>query len=87
MTQIFFKSEDGSVYSYDIDEQNDLIEEAKNNKWVQIDQPEPVEADPNFEHLVYLSSTDWYVIRKIETGKDIPKDIIKLRQEARDSIK
>ena len=34
----------------------------------------------------YLISTDWYVTRSIETGKPIPDDIKKLRQEARERI-
>jgi len=42
--------------------------------------------DANKEALSYLSSTDWYVIRKQETGVDIPPDILIARQAARDSI-
>ena len=34
----------------------------------------------------YLNSTDWYVVRKNETGKDIPADVVTKRQEARDAI-
>jgi len=34
----------------------------------------------------YLADTDWYVIRKTETGKAIPDDIINARQEARNNI-
>lgn len=35
------------------------------------------------EGLSYLASTDWYVVRKAETGKEIPEEILKLRAEAR----
>lgn len=34
----------------------------------------------------YLNSTDWYVVRKNDTGKDIPADVATKRQEARDAI-
>lgn len=31
----------------------------------------------------YLCQTDWYIIRQIETGKECPPEIKKLRAEAR----
>ena len=34
----------------------------------------------------YLADTDWYVVRKTETGVAIPDDISTARQEARDRI-
>lgn len=34
----------------------------------------------------YLASTDWYVARMSETGKEIPADVIGSRQMARDKI-
>lgn len=40
----------------------------------------------NQESLIYLSLTDWYVIRFIETGVEIPEEIKLKRQEARNSI-
>lgn len=40
----------------------------------------------NDEHLKYLQSTDWYVVRKADTGKDIPSDVATKRQTARDAI-
>lgn len=33
-----------------------------------------------------LDDSDWYVIRKNETGENIPEDVITLRQECRDKI-
>jgi hypothetical protein len=39
-----------------------------------------------FESQKFLYSTDWYVTRKIETGKEIPEDILNKRKEARDEI-
>ena len=33
--------------------------------------------------ISYLNETDWYVARKIETGKEIPTDITEKRAQAR----
>ena len=33
--------------------------------------------------IQYLNQTDWYVVRKSETGKEIPADILEARQKAR----
>ena len=38
------------------------------------------------ESKLFLSKTDWYVIRFQETGVEIPPEIKKLRQEARERI-
>ncbi len=40
----------------------------------------------NAEARAYLDSTDWYVIRFIESGVAVPEDITLLRQQARDSV-
>jgi hypothetical protein len=40
----------------------------------------------NEESLAYLNTTDWYVIRFIETNVEIPDEILKARQIARESI-
>ena len=37
--------------------------------------------------LHYLESTDWYVIRKIETGREIPSEVLAIRAEARAKVK
>ena len=34
----------------------------------------------------YLKDTDWYVLRFFETGKDIPPEVAKQRQKARDKL-
>ncbi len=34
----------------------------------------------------YLQATDWYYIRKAETSKDIPEEVISKRAEARELI-
>ncbi len=41
----------------------------------------------NEEALFYLNSTDWYVVRFVETGVSIPIEILTARQNARESIK
>lgn len=57
---------------------------------------EPLPVDPlsnkqlqaavNSEARAYLLSTDWYVIRKHETGEAIPADIADERQAARGRV-
>lgn len=47
--------------------------------------------EPSAESIIakdeeYLKSTDWYAIRFADTGEEIPTDIKKARQEARDEI-
>jgi hypothetical protein len=42
--------------------------------------------ETNKNSKVYLSSTDWYVTRKLETGVEIPVEITAKRQAARESI-
>lgn len=39
--------------------------------------------DPKVEAKYYLTSTDWYVTRKMETKKAIPKGIAEKREAAR----
>ncbi|MGE8411934.1 MAG: hypothetical protein ACN6QY_06155 [Pseudomonas sp.] len=34
----------------------------------------------------YLRQTDWLVVRKLETGKDVPADIAEQRAQARHLI-
>lgn len=56
--------------------------------------PEPTEKERRLntlaeqlnDELRFLQETDWYITRKIETGKDCPDEIMKQRQEARDKI-
>lgn len=38
------------------------------------------------ESLNYLASTDWYIIRELDTGIKCPEEIRKLRQAAREKI-
>ena len=40
----------------------------------------------NIEAQTYLYDTDWYVIRKFETGTAIPQEVLIKRQEARELI-
>jgi len=34
----------------------------------------------------YLQDTDWYVVRKTETGKDVPQEVIDTRAMCRELI-
>lgn len=49
-------------------------------------EPPVTRAQINAEALAYLTKTDWYVVRKAETGVDIPADIVIARQKARAAI-
>lgn len=40
----------------------------------------------NQKALSYLASTDWYVVRMIETNEPIPEEIKQKRQEARQQV-
>lgn len=40
----------------------------------------------NQEARSYLAYTDWYVVRKQETGEEIPAEILEARQAARDRV-
>jgi hypothetical protein len=45
-----------------------------------------VKRSMNIEARLYLANTDWYVIRKNETGKEIPDDVLVKRADAREAI-
>lgn len=49
--------------------------------------PPDTQVEINATAKDYLSLTDWYVIRFIETGVVIPDEVIKQRELARVSIK
>jgi hypothetical protein len=40
----------------------------------------------NINARKYLDSTDWYIIRKFETGIEVPRDILDARAEARTKV-
>jgi len=40
----------------------------------------------NYRNRKFLADTDWYVIRKMETGVEIPQDITQARATARAAI-
>lgn len=44
------------------------------------------QSEINSQHRAYLASTDWYVIRKMETGIEVPDYILTARATARESI-
>ena len=44
---------------------------------------EQLQAQANVEAKEYLASTDWYVTRFTETGKEIPEEVKIKREEAR----
>lgn len=40
----------------------------------------------NWKARAYLSSTDWYVIRQMETGEAVPADVTNKRAESRSQV-
>ena len=70
--------------------QGKIISADKNGKPFLKDPPPPtaeeLQAQKNAEARAYLASTDWYVVRKAETGTEIPADVLAARQTARDSV-
>lgn len=48
--------------------------------------PEHIQKQNNIKARNYLAETDWYVIRKTETGDAIPQEILDKRAAARASI-
>jgi len=39
-----------------------------------------------FEAKKYLADTDWYIIRKVDSGVDVPNDVVLKRQQAREIL-
>lgn len=62
----------------------DVVWSEEEQNWVR--DPEKETHRINVEAERFLKQTDWYVVRKIETGKEIPEDILKAREEAREQI-
>lgn len=50
--------------------------------------PAPTQQEiANAEARRYLASTDWYVIRQVETGVEVPQQILDKRAAARAAVK
>lgn len=43
--------------------------------------------DKEIQAKAYLASTDWYCARKVDTGEEIPTEIVTKRAEAREYIR
>lgn len=72
-------------------EEQKIIKADKNGNPILVTRPQPTKQELNsikIEELKnYLSDTDWYAIRFADTGEEIPVEIKKKRQEAREEIK
>jgi hypothetical protein len=57
---------------------------------VLVDAPAPtaqqIQMAKNAQAREYLASTDWYVVRKMETGVEIPQDVLDTRSAARAAV-
>lgn len=61
---------------------------------VDLSKLEPIKSDGDLENerkkqeaISYLKSTDWYVIRKVEIGEEIPDEVKTKRAEAREAMR
>ena len=61
-------------FSVDPDIDAKAVEEAKATDAIQ-------------DALAYLSDTDWYYARKMETGEDVPTEVSTKRTEAREFLR
>ena len=67
------------------------VEQAYDGQWYLKDYaPEKPQETINQEKIAeleeYLTTTDWYAIRFADTGEEIPTEIKKARQDAREEI-
>jgi len=88
---------DGNVAGFEYHEDGTLTEEQARNA-VKYGTTTPTDSQvkelddesavfrSNKDARKYLADTDWYVVRKTETGEAIPEDITTARQEARNRI-
>ncbi len=67
-----------------------LISADEEGNPILVDPPPPTPEDVKNQRINelenYLSDTDWYAIRFADTGEEMPVDIKKKRQDARDEI-
>lgn len=67
-----------------------LISADKDGNPILVDPPPPTQEEIRKQRINelenYLSETDWYAIRYADTGEEMPSDIKKKRQNARDEI-
>lgn len=66
-----------------VDNNHNYIADDGSSKTVAVEQ---TAAQKIAEAQIYLSYTDWYVVRKADTGKAVPSDITTKRAEARTTI-
>lgn len=94
----YFKDKYNTIFGY-TEEQIDLIDTSDKTELTQFEIKKYVfkektkeeedlikQRQISAEALKYLSDTDWYVIRQVETNKPIPQDILDARAEARTQI-
>lgn len=82
---------DNQVYAYD-DEQisqgygKDMTPMTDEEVELHINPPktaEQLKAEAKAEALAYLASTDWYIVRFIDSGVEVPQEVKDKRAEAR----
>ena len=85
----YFKNTKGDIFAYDdtqlglVGDKVELTAQELEAHINPLKTAEQLQQEVNAEALVYLASTDWYVVRQAETGVIIPAEIVTARAEAR----
>lgn len=93
---VYFNGQFPEGIPYTLDPAMGHIEKAEAGEWGSIKElskakkdaheAEQARKETNQEALAYLQSTDWYVLRQMDSGEPIPEDVGTLRAEARARI-
>jgi hypothetical protein len=86
-----FQDYEGVVFAYDEQQvamglADDKTEMTAEEVEAHVNPAPPVEQllqQQQYEARAYLNSTDWYVIRRTETGVEVPAEVLDKRAEAR----
>lgn len=70
----------------DLENQTAVINETKRANRLAVEASRIAQLHINREALGYLASTDWYIIREIDSGEPCPDEIKSARAEARARI-
>jgi len=87
---IYYKTPSGEVFAYETQEHRekfgaaDLVPMTDAEVQAHLN-PVPV-IDLQEQARAYLASTDWYIIRRADTGRAVPEDVVANRAAARELL-
>jgi hypothetical protein len=92
----YYKDTNNQIFAYEADGSQDAfikggLTQITDEEYAEMtapppETPEQIQVRINEEAIAYLSSTDWYVVRFVETGVAIPEEILAERQAARERV-